>query len=180
MIYIYLFITSFSIPQNELFRIHLWLQSSDPGATHVFLFRWPGSEGKNAWSWRSHHQRTFSETARRAHLAKIHGWLVGFCKGNCGVGVGGFVGFCKMNKWRHKKKHHKEKQGEQSPIAAYSSSCAQAYYGCMGSFFGFWTFCEANFGTFKYLASQVCMRMLRSGANGSARGWTHATEQGFQ
>lgn len=174
---IYLFIASFSIPQNELFRIHLWLQSSDPGATHVFLFRWPGSEGKNAWSWRSHHQRTFSETARRAHLAKTHGLLVGSARE---MSCRWFCWVLQIKNWRHKKKHHKEKQREQSPIAAYSSSCPQAYWLYWEGRMDFWHFAEANFGAFKYLASKVCMRMLSSGPNGSARGWTHATEQGFQ
>lgn len=94
--------------------------------------------------------------------------------------VGGFVGFCKLRIGDTKKKHHKEKQREQSPIAAYSSSCPQAYWLYWEGRMDFWHFAEANFGAFKYLASKVCMRMLSSGPNGSARGWTHATEQGFQ
>lgn len=111
--------------------------SSDPGATHVFLFRWPGSEGKNAWSWRSHHQRTFSETARRAHLAKTHGLLVGSARE---MSCRWFCWVLQIKNWRHKKKHHKEKQREQSPIAAYSSSCPQAYWLYWELFWIFWHF----------------------------------------
>ena len=96
-------------------KIHLWLQSSHP-SNHIF-FGWPGSEGKIAWSWRSHHQRTFSETARREHLAKttLACWLRS--KGNV---VSVVVGFCKINKGHTSQ--HQTKEAKESPTVASAGS----------------------------------------------------------
>lgn len=130
-----LFITSFSITQNELMWIHLWPSEQWPWCNPRLLWV--------AWQWgekplklKISSSKNFlrnSTPCTPGQNPRVACWVL---QGKCGCRYRWFCWVLQIKNGRHKKNTTKRKQREQSPIAA-TIAAAHRHMVVLGGAFGF-------------------------------------------